>query len=734
VTTKTPRHAGLLLTAAVFLCALLPRAMIGRFLTVDEAYHWFGRVERFGEALAERDWAATNLIGHPGVTTLWLGAAGTWLHQNLIAFGLIAPDDLDAQRTLLRLPIAIVTAGCVALAYLVLRRLFARHVALLAALLMAGEPFLVAHSQLLHLDALLTSFMTVSVLTAIVADTRNREPRTENQEPRAEDRGPRSKDDGPRTTDHRRQTEDQELRATDEGAPFVDGLWPLVGSRWWLVSAVFGGLALLTKSPAIFLLPMIGLIALVGSLQVPRGHPAFSALTSSALQRFAFWCLVAALVWFALWPAAWVDPLGAIGRVVLQASADGGAPHGWGNFFLGRAVADPGPLFYPVTLAFRLAPWTVIGLVGYCGFWIWDFGLRRRPLNGQAAPLLLALFVVGFCVALSLSPKKFDRYALPVFPALDVLAALGLVRLADALRTRSRKQKTIAARRPTMIASWGLVVGLLALNLALPFPYHLAYFNPLLGGGPVAARVVPVGWGEGYEQAGAFVASRYNGADRPTAARYEPVLNPFVPAGAAPLAWWQTPGRVDYAVVYIDQIQRDEKPETFRPLLEQLQPIHTVRINGIDYAYVFQIPPPVATPLAADFGEALHLRGYALDTSAARASNTLTLTLEWQARAAPTTDYVLFVHVFDEQGRRVANVDVPAGDVRAPTSTWRPGQFVSLVQPVPLPPELPAGIYRIAIGVYDPATGARLPLRAEGGDAIPEAGAEALALARFELP
>jgi hypothetical protein len=492
---------------------------------------------------------------------------------------------------------------------------------------------------------------------------------------------------------------------------------------------VFGGLALLTKSPAVLLLPMIALIAVVGTLRTR-----LSSLQPLAfsLQRFSFWCFVAAAVWLALWPAAWVDPLGAVSRVAFQASADGGAPHGWGNFFLGRAVEDPGPLFYPVTVAFRLAPWTLVGLLLFIGFWILDFGPRnRRAISGivsdQRLPLLvLALFAVGFSVAFSLPPKKFDRYVLPIYPALDVLAAAGLVRIADC-----RLQIADWLRKQSAIG-WVAVVAVLGVNLALNYPYHLAYFDPLLGGGPVAARVVPVGWGEGYEQAGDFIAAQYNGADRPTAARYEPVLGPFAPAGAAPLAWWQIPGRVNYAVVYIDQVQRNDKPETFRPLLEEQTPIYTVRINGIDYAWVYQVAPSVATPLAADFGDALHLRGYALDATAVRSSGMLTLTLEWEARAAPGADYTLFAHVFDERGERVGQVDVPPADQRAPTSDWQPGRFYSRVQRIPLPPDLPPGAYHVAIGVYDPSTFARLPLR-PAPPVFPEAGADALALEPFIL-
>src|SRR5689334_20651804 len=67
------RWQTLLTALALFVAALVPRAFSGRFLTIDEGYHWIARVALFEQALAERKFAATNLIGHPGVTTLWLG-------------------------------------------------------------------------------------------------------------------------------------------------------------------------------------------------------------------------------------------------------------------------------------------------------------------------------------------------------------------------------------------------------------------------------------------------------------------------------------------------------------------------------------------------------------------------------------------------------------------------------------------------------------------------------------
>ena len=57
---------------ALFLAALVPRGFQATFMTVDEVDHWFPRAHDFLSALIRGDFAATNLVGHPGVTTMWL--------------------------------------------------------------------------------------------------------------------------------------------------------------------------------------------------------------------------------------------------------------------------------------------------------------------------------------------------------------------------------------------------------------------------------------------------------------------------------------------------------------------------------------------------------------------------------------------------------------------------------------------------------------------------------------
>lgn len=210
-------------------------------------------------------------------------------------------------------------------------------------------------------------------------------------------------------------------------------------------------------------------------------------------------------------------------------------------------------------------------------------------------------------------------------------------------------------------------------------------------------------------------------------------MKPFAPAGVAPLQAAQQPQQVDYAVTYVEQTQRETKPE-LHALFRSMKPLHVVRIHGIDYAWVYQVLPPVSVTTDADFGDTVRLRGYDLDTSAARASGVLTVTLVWEALARPDpSSLFMFIHVMNDAGERVAQVDVPLGTERWPLHAWQPGRYVSMVQHIPLPLDLPAGTYRLATGVYDPQTLTRLRLRTDG-ERADDAGQDALLLTRLTIP
>src|SRR4029450_13918774 len=53
----------------------------------------------------------------------------------------------------------------------------------------------------------------------------------------------------------------------------------------------------------------------------------------------------------------------ALTEYVDEIASNGGRPNGDGQFFLGRAVGDPGALFYIVSDLFRMTPVMLIGLL-----------------------------------------------------------------------------------------------------------------------------------------------------------------------------------------------------------------------------------------------------------------------------------------------------------------------------------------------------------------------------------
>ena len=93
-------------------------------------------------------------------------------------------------------------------------------------------------------------------------------------------------------------------------------------------------------------------------------------------------------------------------------------------------------------------------------------------------------------------------------------------------------------------------------------------------------------------------------------------------------------------------------------------------------------------------------------------SSVICMHLTWQATAALPSDHALFVHLVDDQGQLIAQSDVWP-DI--PASQWVASTFVTY-HVFDVPHNLARGAYRLEVGVYDLASGQRLPLIA-GGDA-----------------
>jgi hypothetical protein len=88
----------------------------------------------------------------------------------------------------------------------------------------------------------------------------------------------------------------------------------------------------------------------------------------------------------------------------------------------------------------------------------------------------------------------------------------------------------------------------------------------------------------------------------------------------------------------------------------------------------------------------------------------LDVALYWQATAALAEDYTVFLHVLDSAGRMVAQGDGPPLNGWYPTSAWLAGQVIAERRTVTLPAGADLAGLRVAVGLYRPADGVRLPV------------------------
>jgi hypothetical protein len=121
-----------------------------------------------------------------------------------------------------------------------------------------------------------------------------------------------------------------------------------------------------------------------------------------------------------------------------------------------------------------------------------------------------------------------------------------------------------------------------------------------------------------------------------------------------------------------------------------------------------------AKPVGASFAGGIELTQCELPGEPLRPDETLPLSLTWRALDVPSKDYTVFVHFMDQNGQVWAQHDgQPVGGWR-PTSSWQPGEEIIDHHGLYLPPDLPPGEYRLAVGLYYASTNERLSVKVPG--------------------
>lgn len=511
----------------VFVFAFIPRYTTHPTPTFDEFSNWQRRTLEFRDALAAGNWAGTLIAYHPGVITLWLGALG---HN--IADVLYGPEirqtDFALYTTTIRIPMAVFHSLGIVAAFWLIRKLLGTETALIATIFLSVEPFLVGHSQILHTDAPVTILSFLMLLCSAIA--------LRLDEAHSRDSGP--------------------LR------------W-----HWWLLAGVLYGLTVLAKiNGAVMVVGVTGTLLYVRR-QVWRTPRQW--WNSWILPMLVFGCAAAGTA-FALYPAAWEDLPAVLDRTINFSSEL--AAFGHVTLYRGLSTNNPPADFYLLNTAYRLSPWVALGLPLAVLAWF-SLSRPRRIVWGQHF-----LVIVVMLVFLSLQAKKFDRYILPIYPLLIVLAAGGYAHLLNRI---SFSRGLLLARAVITVATIALFVHVMAL-----MPHPLYYYSPLAGGLRGAQNDVLVGWGEGLDYAGkALLDLMGSDCETPVLSVYAALVRPF--SGCLQIVdmympEWETivaeAGPNSYSVFYINFLQRQQRMQ----IPPDIEPVFSYVIDGVTLVSIYR--------------------------------------------------------------------------------------------------------------------------------------------------
>ncbi len=376
---------------------------------------------------------------------------------------------------------------------------------------------------------------------------------------------------------------------------------------------------------------------------------------------------------------------------------------------------------------------------------------------------------IGLYLILGVSP--YIWYYLPAVPALAALAATGTAALAGRLG------------RPRPSAKWAALAALAALALAAPLTSHLIVTGHLpawaahpFGGGlapqgasasgqfDVASKVRPEAKVRPYRAAGAWLAENTPpgatvGASEVGIIGYfsqRPMVDflGLLDNDVARALARRDPGWALYARQPDYLVLSDVNPifgfDIYRDPWFQAAYAPRASVPGQGFwggdltIYQRTVPmspvqglvagmPASAQPLQVTFGGVLELDGLEAARSPWQAGGATGITLYWRVLARPPKNYTVFVHAWDALGHLIATHDGPPMLGAIPTSELQPGQMLADFQPLAMPPlPLAPTALQIGVGVYDAATGQRLPASSPSNPAF--AYDEALVSGRILLP
>jgi hypothetical protein len=275
-------------------------------------------------------------------------------------------------------------------------------------------------------------------------------------------------------------------------------------------------------------------------------------------------------------------------------------------------------------------------------------------------------------------------------------------KLGTKIRT-ARGQPTKNRPGPNSSLVWfvGLVLAIQLILALLYSPYFVDYWNPAVGGGWLAPRLVKIGSGEGLDQMGRYLSQKPNAPDLTVATNFWESFVPFFPGHYTKADY---DDEADYILIYRRQIQNSSPYSEYWTYFSARPPEHKVSLVGLDYAWLYP-GPQLREVREAEFGDGLALRGYRLDRPAAEPDKRVELTLVWRGATQELANRTAKIELIDETGRTWVESQGPVLAAEGPSTVE--GHYS-----LRIPAEMPRDNYelRVSVGAISHAAG-MIPVR-----------------------
>jgi len=557
---KTIKRHGdtLILVAAILTVASLLAIGLDKFVTVDEPA-WLVYSANFYYALGQKEFEKTVYEYQPAVTSMWITTAALvsyfpqyrgqgqgyftkhWQFNQFLDSFDKHPLELLRRSRLIALGLNTILLLFV---FLMLRLLLDRELAFTAALLISLDPYFTGHSRLLNHEALMGLFLLISLLSILIY------------------------------TEVRRR------------------------KLLLAISGISAGLALLTKSSATVIIPLVSLMVLIEFTRRWRHEYHFLKALRVSLVVFLLWLAFLILAYTLAWPGMWVNPVKMLTEV-------------YGNAF---SYAFQGAR---LSLSQELTPQDFSletgGIIPYIRLLLWG----TTPIQWVAVLLavmsvlkkdsifvnsktkvvfvylgfLAVLFILLFGIARG---RNSPHYILTSYMSLDVLAGIGIIAGLRVLGASFPILNRRLVRRGILLGVL-LVQGLLAYS---QYPYFYTYTNPVMAWLERGTTNPNTGYGEGLDLAGEYL-SRKPGAEGLTAMSWYGIgpFSYFFKGQTYPLLpgnrmSGQTVDELkdsDYLVIYVVQQRRRNYYQDLMQALEAVPAEHVIWMDGIEYIRIYKV-------------------------------------------------------------------------------------------------------------------------------------------------